>query len=663
MILRYLSSILMLALLKYWTLCTLILSSCLLAIAQPDDPRQKHYSRNIRPIFRKHCTSCHNGEDNKAGINFEGYDFIVKVVRDGELFHQVINAVETGSMPPEIRPRMSQSEIDTLKFYINGYLEAALAEKDPGLISPRRLNNQEYKYAIQDLLGIELNVDSIFPSDPSGGAGFDNQARTLYVSPLLMERYFETADILLEELYQDKDRWRSIVPAYESGFGEAFRIWWHRIWHKQDISLQKPTKEAGEVLFPFATLAYRRFLTPEDKERLTTFFETVYRESQQEADPFDISIRETLKLILISHHFLYRQEADPDIEQAYPINNFELASRLSFFLWSSIPDQELLNVAYRENLHEERVLEREVERMLRDPRARRLGKQFAIQWLELKKLSDPAFQIDPDIYPEYTPQLRDFMLQEVETFFNYAMLETENFLDLIDSDYSFVNESLADLYGIPEVEGEEMQLMELTSDQRGGLLGMAGVLTATSLPTRTSPVLRGKWVLEQVLGTPAPPPPGDVPELEASHQEGEGETSLRKLLERHRADPACNSCHKAMDPIGLGLENFDGIGRWREAYGQEAIDPSGVLKSGEAFSGPGELRKILLTKQDLFAKNFSKKMLSFALGRDLQFKDTPTIDHLQQTLLDSEFDSIHFLMELVKSYPFRFKKSDNKDIG
>ena len=634
-----------------------------LAMSQADDPRQKHYSRNIRPLFRKHCFSCHNGEDTKAGLNLEQYGFIVQVVRDGEKFSRLVKEVENGTMPPNIRPPMKQSEKDTLIHYINSYLEAALAEKDPGLIYPRRLNNQEYRYTILDLLGVDINVDSIFPSDPSGGAGFDNQARTLYLSPLLLERYFETADHLLESLHLDEQAWRKLVPEYKTGLGTAFKVWWAKFWYNQDLSLEAPTAAASEIIFPFATLAYRRFLTTEDKSRLTAFFQTVYQESAEEDNRFDLAIKESLKLILVSHNFLYRQEDDPEIQGPYEIGNFELASRLSFFLWSSVPDIELLNVAYRENLHDPVVLEREVERMLADPRANRLGKQFAIQWLDLKKLNDPAFQLDPDIFPEYTQALRSFMLEEVEQFFNYVMLKRQNFLDLLDSDYSFLNEDLAEHYGMKGIEGKELQRVQFVSDQRGGILGMAGVLTATSLPTRTSPVLRGKWVLEQVLGTPAPPPPPDVPELEASHDSTQGVQTLRQLLEKHRADPACQGCHKAMDPIGLGLENFDGIGRWREAYGNEAIDASGVLKSGEAFEGPAELRQILLTKKELFAKNFSEKMLSFALGRAIVFRDTPTIEHLQQTLLETNFNSKRFLMELVKSFPFRYKKSDNEDVS
>jgi hypothetical protein len=409
-------------------------------------------------------------------------------------------------------------------------------------------------------------------------------------------------------------------------------------------------------------LAYRGFIEPEDKSRLQQFFKETYIQFADKEDRYDASIKETMKLILMSHNFLYRMESDPEIEGPYEISNFELASRLSFFLWSSIPDKHLLDVAYKEDLHSPIVLEREVLRMLKSPKAKRIGQQFAIQWLELRKLKDPAFQVDLEIFPEYTPSLSGLMLNEVELFFNYVLLESNNLLDLIDSEYSFLNEELAKHYGISDVQGATMRKVKFTSDERGGILGMAGVLTATSLPTRTSPVLRGKWVLEQILGTPPPPPPADVPELKVSNDSTKSVETLRVVLERHREDPSCNSCHQAMDPIGLGLENFDAIGRWRNAYGEELIDPSGIMESGEVFEGPADLRKILLGKKELFAKTFTKKMLSYALGRSLQFKDTPTIKHLQQTLIESGFNSEQFIMEITKSYPFRYKKSDTKDV-
>jgi len=629
---------------------------------QPDDPRQKHYQRNVRPILIEHCYPCHNGEDKKAGIDFDNFFFISSIVRNGDLFQDIIEQIETRAMPPDMRPPLTKQEIDTVTHYIDSYLQAALAEKDPGLIPPRRLSNQEYKYVIKDLLNLDVDVDEIFPADPSGGAGFDNHASVLYMSPLLIERYFETADDLIETLYQDKQGWRELVPKYRSSIFATIRNWWYRLVYNQDVSLERPVEKATETLIPFATLAYRGFIGPEDKTSILNFFEETYIKLADSPNRYDASIKETFKLILMSHNFLYRIEEDPEVDTPYQISNIELASRLSFFLWSSIPDQQLLNTAYRENLHDPEVIKREVNRMLDSPKAERIGRQFAVQWLELKKLKDPAFQVDLEIFPEYNNELSDLMLKEVELFFNHVLLESNNLLDLIDSDYSFLNQQLANHYGIEGVEGSEMRRVNFTSDQRGGILGMAGVLTATSLPNRTSPVLRGKWVLEQVLGTPPPPPPPDVPELEVDHESGGTEETLRVILERHREDPTCNSCHQAMDPIGLGLENFDAIGRWRTAYGKEAIDPSGIMESGETFQSPAELRKILVGKRELFAKTFSKKMLSFALGRSLVFKDSPTINELQQQLLENNFDSRQLIIEIVKSYPFRYKKSDNKDV-
>ena len=645
-----------------WIIAGLITVLPLLLRAQPDDPRQKHYQRNVRPIFMEHCYPCHNGEDKKAGIDFDNFFFISSIVRSGELFQKIVEQVENRTMPPEMRPGLSQTQIDTVTYYINSYLRAALEEKDPGLIPPRRLSNQEYRYVMQDLLNLKVDVDSIFPADPSGGEGFDNQASVLYMSPLLIERYFETANDLVETLYADQEAWRNLVPKYRRSIWASLRNFWYRVVYDQDVSMERPVRLASEVLVPFATLAYRGFIEPEEKSRLLEFFEETYVKFEGKKDRYDASIRESMKLVLMSHSFLYRIEGDPDIEGPYQVSNKELASRLSFFLWSSIPDQELLNVAYRENLHDPEVMEREVRRMLKDPKSKRIGEQFAVQWLELKKLKDPAFQVDQETFPEYTTELSDLMLKEVELFFNYVLLESNNLLELIDSDYSFLNEQLADHYGIEGVEGPAMRRVAFASNERGGILGMAGVLTATSLPNRTSPVLRGKWVLEQVLGTPPPPPPPDVPELEVDHESGATVETLRAILERHRADPTCNSCHQAMDPIGLGLENFDAIGRWRTAYGLEAIDPSGVMESGEQFQGPADLRKILAGKRELFAKTLSKKMLSYALGRSLEFKDTPTIEHLQKILLESDFNAQEFMIEIARSYPFRYKKSDNKDV-
>ena len=306
-------------------------------------------------------------------------------------------------------------------------------------------------------------------------------------------------------------------------------------------------------------------------------------------------------------------------------------------------------------------MRRQVSRMLKDPKSRRFAESFASQWLEIDDLLD-VHEVDAGLFPEFTPGLRQAMYDEAITFVHHVFTEQRNLLDLIDSDYTFLNQSLATHYGMDGIEGEDLRLVKLNDRTRGGILGLGSVLTMTSFPTRTSPVNRGKWVLEQVLGTPPPPPPADVPELEeqASEEGGAapGQLNIRDLLSKHREPSACFTCHQRMDPLGIGLENFDAIGRWRDAYGVEPIDAYGELADGSYFNGPAELKQILLTKQELFARNFSRKMLSFALGRSIRFQDKRTVDALTKTLLDTDFDSVAFIHAVATSYPFRYKKSD-----
>jgi hypothetical protein len=295
--------------------------------------------------------------------------------------------------------------------------------------------------------------------------------------------------------------------------------------------------------------------------------------------------------------------------------------------------------------------------MLADPRAKRFAESFATQWLGVSKLLDNQEIVDPARYPELNMDIRKALYKETVEYFYYVLTGSKNMLELVNSNYTFVNEELAVYYGIEGVAGNAFRKIAVDNDARGGVLGMAGVLTTTSLPDRTSPVLRGKWVMEQILGISPPPPPPEVAELtkDASKQ---SEVGLRKLLEMHRSDPACFSCHQKMDPLGLGLENFDAIGRWRDSYGKAEIDPSGVLSDGQAFSGPEELKVLLLKEKQRIARNFSSRMLSYALGRSVLFTDEPALRRLETCLLENNFNPELFLVELVKSYPFRMKLND-----
>jgi hypothetical protein len=339
----------------------------------------------------------------------------------------------------------------------------------------------------------------------------------------------------------------------------------------------------------------------------------------------------------------------------YRLGDFPLASRLSYFLWSSMPDQELFSLARAGALQEEEMLRAQVARMLRDPKAGALGRQFACQWLGIYQLGETA-KLDQQRFPEFTPQLSAAMQQEAAQFFQGLFAENRSLLELIAADYTYVNEALARIYGIEGVHGSELRRVQLADNRRGGVLGMSAVLAATSQPLRTSPVLRGKWVLEQLLGDEVPPPPPGAGVLPADEKHIEGQT-LRQQLEAHRQNPDCASCHSRMDPIGFGLENFDPIGRWRETSQGAPVDARGELPSGEAFNGPAELKQILLARKDDFTRNLARKMLGYALGRALTSYDYCVVDKAVETLRENGYAAQSLVETIVLSYPFLHRYS------
>lgn len=627
------------------------------ARADDEEAKQKHYHERIKPVLDKHCFGCHNEADKKGGLNLEDVFFVSSIIRNGATWAKLTEMVTDGEMPPSNKPRLSEEEKQIVVDGINGFLMEALAIPDPGLVEMRRLSNREYRYSVLDLLGVDFDARDFFPADGSGGEGFDNHGGVLYVTTLSFERYYEAAEIIVERAHEDPDLWRRIVPMpYRRGLLEQLRIWWHRLWYGEDISMRRPVHAAQDVLQPLAARAYRRFPERADEEQLINIFSKVYASLEGKPDRFDLAIKESLKVMLISPNFLYRHEVDQPLDKPYPLSGFELASRLSYFLWSSLPDEELLNLAYRGDLHDERVLEEQVRRMLADPRSLRFAESFATQWLGVDTILE-THEVDAERFPDLTPELRRTMYDETVAFFHHVLTESKTFLDLLDSDYTFVNEALASHYGLKGVDGDRLVKVSLRDHRRGGVLGLGSVLMATSLPTRTSPVVRGKWVLERILGTPPPPPPPDVPEIEEAKGVHD-ELDLRQILTMHREAPACFGCHQKMDPIGLGLENFDAIGRWRDGYGDTPIDASGVLADGTTFNGPAELKEILLQEENLFARNLTRKMLAFALGRSIRFQDKPTVDMLTEQLLETDFHTVDFITALVTSFPFRYKKSD-----
>jgi hypothetical protein len=359
-----------------------------------------------------------------------------------------------------------------------------------------------------------------------------------------------------------------------------------------------------------------------------------------------------MKAVLVSPHFLYRIEEDPkDPNAVRTISDFELATRLSYFLWSTMPDEELFKLAGRGELRKPGVLEAQVKRMLRDPKSKALAENFAGQWLELRKLK--ALAPDPGYYPAWDEELRNAVAREGEVFFEHVLREDLPITDFIDADYTFVNERLARHYGIEGVSGPEFKLVKLRDGRRGGVITMASTMTITSNPTRTSPVKRGKWILENVLGTPPPPPAPDVPELPPT---GQLKGTLRQQMEQHRADPKCAVCHAKLDPLGFGLENFDGIGGWRTQDNKRPIDATGELPGGVKFDGPGQLRKVLVGKADQFRTCFAEKLLTFALGRGLEYYDKCALDGVVGASKSSGDRFSAVVLAIVKSDPFQKRK-------
>ena len=403
---------------------------------------------------------------------------------------------------------------------------------------------------------------------------------------------------------------------------------------------------ATDVLTLFASRAFRR---PVSQEELTAYL-ALFERGYTDVESFNQALRLPLTAVLVSPNFLFKVEGNGNETGEFKLSDYQLATRLSYFLWMTMPDDELFQLAAERKLSTPDVLRAQVRRMLKSPKSRAFTGNFVNQWLEIGAIGK-TIGPDPKKFPEFEGVLQQSALDEPVYYFDYLVREDQSLLNLIDSRETFLNKSLAELYDIKGVEHDDLQLIALKDPNRGGLLGMSSVLTATSLPLRTSPVNRGKWVLETLLGDELPPPPPDAGTLPDNAGDVKGKT-LREQFEQHRNDAACRSCHQRIDPIGFGLENFDAIGRFRLLQGGRRIDNSGELPDGRKFAGASELKQILLEEKDRFARNLSERMLSFALGRQLQYFDEGPLRHLSESLLENDFSPQLWIEEIVLSYPF-----------
>jgi hypothetical protein len=409
---------------------------------------------------------------------------------------------------------------------------------------------------------------------------------------------------------------------------------------------------ARKYIHNFAYRAYRRPVTTEELDRLMKLFQVGFKNGGS----FDAGMQIAIEGVLVSPNFLFRVELDPknNGSKVRPLNDYELASRLSYFLWSTTPDDELLDLAATGKLHRQEVLNAQVKRMLLDPKASALADNFAGQWLQLRKLA--IIEPNPKQFPGIDNEMKGYMATETKMFFTSILKENKPISDFIDANYSYINGPLAKIYGISGVTGNNFQKVAM-EEPRGGVLTQASVLTVTSNPTRTSPTKRGKWVLEQILGTPPPPPPPGVAQINDEKKLISGAT-IRKLMEEHRKNPMCAACHAKMDPIGFGFENFDAVGRWRTKDGSFDVDTTGTLPSGQSFKGATDLKKILLKDQPAFARALAEKLLTYGLGRGVESSDKCSIDAIVKKAGENDYRFESLLIAVIDSDPFRKRKGE-----
>ncbi|GMV95181.1 MAG: hypothetical protein AMXMBFR82_49590 [Candidatus Hydrogenedentota bacterium] len=600
------------------------------------------FETDVLPIVSRYCVDCHNADITRGDLNIERFETTDMALDSIAVWQRIGKRVENGEMPPNRSDQPSQEERDLfLKWIASLKIDSAdcdrLANEEsmswfPGYVMSRRLNRMEYQNTLRDLLLIAIDVADQFPADGAGGEGFDNNGSSLFLSAIQIEKYLEVADRAIEAALPPGTTDSPLIAA-TPGIGRA------------------PRNAAETALTEFLARAWRRPADQEEVTRLADMFSDAYRRG----DSYLESIKLAYKAALVSPHFLFLAEPEPPEPGTYALSGYPLAARLSYFLWGSMPDAELTALAGEGRLQDDEVLRAQVSRMLADPKARALGEMFATQWLGITQLGETT-RPDAERFPEFDDALADIMRAEAALVFNRVFREDRSLIELIDADYTYANDRLAAIYGLGGIEGPDMRVVDLTDASRGGVLGMAAVLTATSHPLRTSPVLRGKWVLEQLLGDNVPPPPPNAGTLPEDDHQADGLT-LRERMEAHRENPDCASCHARMDPIGFGLESFDPIGRWRTEQAGHPIDATGELPSGESFDGPVELKQILLARKGEFLRNLSRKMLGYGLGRSLTRYDQCVVDDCIKSLQQNDYRSSALVTEIVLSFPFRHRYS------
>ena len=601
---------------------------------KPLDKAPQSFDTAVRPFLKHYCMECHSGSDAQRGVQFDKNLTAAAVPKDAEKWRNVLNVLRARKMPPEDSPRPKEEQYAAATSWLQAALDQAdrNAPPNPGRVTIRRLNRAEYTNTIRDLLGVEFNASADFPADDVG-YGFDNIGDVLTLPPLLMEKYLSAA----EQIAAKAD----ILP-------------------KRGNSLDDDA--IAKIVRRLAARAYRRPISDRELARLMKIIVA----ARVRGESTEAAVQIALESILVSPKFLFRVELDSDAPGATAIralNEYELASRLSYFLWSSMPDDELFELAARSKLREN--LDRQVPRMLRNPKAKALVQNFAGQWLQLRNLD--LASPDKGRFPAFNDELRQAMRTESEMFFESIVHEDRSVLDMLDADFTFLNERLARHYGIEGVKGDNFRRVSLPAGEgegggeiRGGVLTQAAMLTVTSNPTRTSPVKRGKWIMVNILGTPPPDPPPGVPAL----REGRRATlagTVRQRMEQHRSDPNCAVCHKEMDALGFALENFDPVGAWRTKDGRFPIDAAAQLPDGRSVDGPQGLKAVLRSGKEPFTRCLTSKLLTYALGRGVESYDKRTVDAIVAAAKANDYKFSTIVMGIVHCDAFQKRRGETKE--
>ncbi len=566
---------------------------------------------DARALIQTHCVKCHQPKSAAGGFNLQS---LSSLGERATIWTRTAARVKDGSMPPKGHPSPTIDAREAFSTFVTDSVRAAACAD--GIQPPpsrlRRLNRNEYAATIRDLLNIHINAGHALPADGSGGEGFDNAAETLFLSPMHGEKYMEAARTALDYARRDP--------------------------RSRAVFLTSKT-DARDILGKFLPRAFRRPAKPEEVDRYLALF----HDAQRRGETFDDSILYALRAVLVSPHFLFRLET----------GDWALASRLSYFLWGSMPDKELTRLAANGEIRDPATMKCEVARMVKDVKATEFAERFVEQWLGTRELGRDI-KPDPKLFaPYYDAEIQSGIKYEPIVFFQEMLAQNHPVLDLIDSKWTVLTNKLERFYGFPQTKGIRQQPIAVDlppNSHRGGVLGMSAVLAVSSYGHRTSPVLRGKWVLESMLGTPPPPPPPNVPELPESHNAAP--STLRERLEVHRTNPTCASCHERMDPIGFGLENYDVLGRWRTEDAGKPINARGQLPSGEAFDGPDGLKSLLMKRKDQFVRHLTAKLLGYALGRGLTNEDQCVVDKIVLDVAASGYKSQKLIQAIVLSEPF-----------